>query len=205
MRLFTKQDRLAIVCRWCLFLVFILWTDELVRNLSWFPILKTHQWVCICVCVCVCIYISLLSSFHSLSYDKSMVSSKANSPQSAIYCFNFQLQCPLVSLKPSSCLRHRPFPLATSTLPSIFPSRVCFRRQIVQKMCSVQLSCLFFIVCLIFLSFLTMYSTSSFLTRSVQLIFSILLQHHISELSRYFRSTVWSVQVSAPYKSMIQM
>jgi hypothetical protein len=35
---------------------------------------------------------------------------------------------------------------------------------------------------------LTMCNTSSFLTRSVQLIFSILLQH-ISKLSRYFWST----------------
>jgi hypothetical protein len=33
---------------------------------------------------------------------------------------------------------------------------------------------------------LTLCNTSSFLTRSVQLIFSILLQHHISKLSRYF-------------------
>jgi hypothetical protein len=48
-------------------------------------------------------------------------------------------------------------------------------------------------------------NTSSFLTWSVQLIFSILLQHYISKISRYFWSTAPSVQVSAPYKAMLQM
>ena len=43
-----------------------------------------------------------------------------------------------------------------------------------------------FIVCTIFFFSLTPCNTSTFLTWSVQLIFSILLQHHISELSRYF-------------------
>ena len=146
-------------------------------------IMWKHIYIHVYIHMYLYIYISL-SLFYSLPYDKSIASSKANSPQSAIYCFNFQFQCPLISLKPSSCLRYRPLPLATSVLPSIFPSTVCFRRQIIQKMCSVQLSCLFFIVCSIFLSFLTTYNTSSFLTRSAQLIFSILLQHHISELSR---------------------
>jgi hypothetical protein len=46
---------------------------------------------------------------------------------------------------------------------------------------------------LIFLSFLTMCNTSSFLTWSVQLIFSSLLQHHVSELPSYLRPTLWSV------------
>ena len=39
--------------------------------------------------------------------------------------------------------------------------------------------------------------TSSFLTRSVQLIFSFLLQHHTSKLSTYFLSTFRGVQVPA--------
>ena len=51
---------------------------------------------------------------------------------------------------------------------------------------------------------LTLSNTSSFLTWSVQLIFSILLQHHISKLSRCFWSITRSVQVSAPYKAMLQ-
>jgi hypothetical protein len=41
-----------------------------------------------------------------------------------------------------------------------------------------------------FLSSFTLCNTSSFLTRSVQLIFSILLQHHISKLSKYFWSNL---------------
>ena len=54
-------------------------------------------------------------------------------------------------------------------------------------------------LCTIFLSSLTLCNTSSFLTRSVQMIFSNLLQHHISKLSRYFLSNSLCVQVSAPY------
>jgi hypothetical protein len=52
-----------------------------------------------------------------------------------------------------------------------------------------------FIVCRIFLSCLTLGNISSFLTRSVRLIFSILLQHHKLKTSRYFCSTFRSVQV----------
>jgi hypothetical protein len=47
----------------------------------------------------------------------------------------------------------------------------------------------------------TIQCTSPFLTWSVQLIFSILLQHHISKLSRCFWFTARNVQVSTPYKS----
>ena len=61
---------------------------------------------------------------------------------------------------------------------------------------------LFFIVCRICLSPLTLYNTSSFLTWSVQLIFSIFLQRHISKLSRYFSYTFRSVQVSAACKAI---
>jgi hypothetical protein len=50
---------------------------------------------------------------------------------------------------------------------------------------------------------LTLSNTSSFLTWSVQLIFAILLQHHISKLSTCFWSTARKVQVPAPYKAML--
>ena len=56
-------------------------------------------------------------------------------------------------------------------------------------MWSFQLAVLLFMLCRIFLSSLTLCNTSSFYLRSVQLIFSILLQHHISNLSTYFWST----------------
>jgi hypothetical protein len=49
---------------------------------------------------------------------------------------------------------------------------------------------------MISLSSLTLCNTSSFLTWSVQLIFSILLRRYISKLSRHFWATFQSVQVS---------
>jgi hypothetical protein len=52
---------------------------------------------------------------------------------------------------------------------------------------------------------LTLSNTSSFLTWSVQLIFSILLQHHISKLFSCFWSTARSVPVSAPNQPMFHM
>jgi hypothetical protein len=61
-----------------------------------------------------------------------------------------------------------------------------------------------FSLCTIFLSSLTLSNTSSFLTRSVQLIFSILPQHHISKLSRYSSPTALTVQLSAPHNSCAQ-
>jgi len=80
-----------------------------------------------------------------------------------------------------------------------------FLRQLLRKMWPIQLAFCFLISCRIFLCSLTVSNTSSFLTWSVQLIFSFLLQHHISKLSRYFWSAAQSVQVSAPYKAMLQM
>jgi hypothetical protein len=52
-------------------------------------------------------------------------------------------------------------------------------------------------LCKIFLSSLTLYNNSSFFTRSIQHIFSVLLQHHISKLLR--------VQFSEIYNAMLQM
>ena len=53
-----------------------------------------------------------------------------------------------------------------------------------------------------YLSTVTLCNTSSFPTRWLQMIFTILLQNHISKLSRYFWSTSRSVQVPAPHKVM---
>ena len=84
------------------------------------------------------------------------------------------------------------------SLCCIFPSKMCIRRQFLRQMWPIPLVFFPFIVCMIFLSILTLCNTA-FLTCLVQLI-SILLQHHISKLSRYFCSTVPSVWISAPYK-----
>ena len=107
---------------------------------------------------------------------------------------SFKWEYPLLSLRSSSSfLRLLPCLLATSISPFIFPSITCFRRQFLHKMWPIQLAFLFLISCRIFLCSLTLSNTSSFLTWSVQLIFSILLQHHISKLSRYFWSAARNV------------
>ena len=118
---------------------------------------------------------------------------------SSTLCFNFQH--PLFSLR-SSIGRWLllPYLPVTYIIPSIFPSITCFRGQFLCKMWPLQLA-----LCRIFLPSLTLCNTSSFHTHLVQLIFSILLQHHISKLPRYFQSIFQSVQVSSPYKDKLQM
>ena len=69
----------------------------------------------------------------------------------------------------------------------------------------IQLIILIFIVCTIFLSSSTLINTSSLSLQSVCLIFFVLLQHHISDCHRYFWSFFQSVQVSAPFKVLLQM
>ena len=103
---------------------------------------------------------------------------------------SFKWEYPLLSIRSSSSfLRLLPRLLATSIYPFIFPSITSFRRRFLRKMWPIQLAFRFLISCRIFLCSLTLSNTSSFLTWSVQLI-SILLQHHISKLSRYFWSAV---------------
>ena len=110
--------------------------------------------------------------------------------------FSFKCEYPLLSLRSSSSfLRFLPRLPVTSIPPFIFPSITCCRRQFLCKMWPIQLAFRFLISCRIFLCSLTLSYTSSFLTWSVQLIFSILLQHHISKLSRCFWSTAQSIQV----------
>jgi len=93
--------------------------------------------------------------------------------------FSFNMQYTLISLRSSSsCLRFLPRLPATSIHTSIFPSVTCFRRQFLRKWWPIQLAFLFN-VCRIFSSSLTLRNTSSFLTLSVQMILSILLQHGI--------------------------
>ena len=89
---------------------------------------------------------------------------------------SFKWEYPLLSLRSSSSFRRlRPH--------FIFLSITRCRRQFLRKMWPIQFAFRLRISCRIFLCSLTLRNTSSFLTRSVQLIFSILLQHHISKLS----------------------
>jgi hypothetical protein len=112
---------------------------------------------------------------------------------------SFRCEYPLLSLRSSSSfLRLLPRLPVTSIPPFIFPSITCHRRQFLRKIWPIQLAFRLLISCRIFLCSLTLSNTSSFFTWSVQLI-SILLQHHISKLSRCFWSTARSVQISASY------
>jgi hypothetical protein len=141
-------------------------------------------------------------SLCSLFCNWSTASCKPSSPQGATECFLSQFPVRSCIFKIiSRCCRI----LSRLTATFIFPSITCFRLQFLHKMWPIQLAFLFFIVSRIFLSSLTLCNTFSFLTRSVQIIFLILLQHPIPKLSRYFRSTFRSVQVPAPYKAMLQM
>ena len=88
---------------------------------------------------------------------------------------SFKWEYPLLSLRSSSSfLRLLPHLLVTSIFPFIFSSITCFRRQFLRKMWPIQLAFRFLISCRIFLCSLTLSNTSSFLTWSVELIFSIL-------------------------------
>ena len=165
------------------------------------------------VCLSACLSIRVkqfenlwifIHSFISLSYDRFKASSKAALHTGRSRAFSFKWEYPLLSLRSSSSfLRLLPRLPVTSIHPFIFPSITRCRRQFLRKMWPIQLAFHFLISCRIFLCSLTLSNTYSFLTKSVQLIFSIFLQHHISELSRCFWSTARSVQFSAPYKAML--
>ena len=118
---------------------------------------------------------------------------------------SFNWQYPVLSLRSSSSfLRLLPRLLVTSICPFTFPSITCCRRQFLRKIWPIQLAFRFLISYRIFLCSLTLSNTSSFLTWSVQLIFSILLQHHISKLSKAFliccpeRPSFSTIQSHAP-------
>ena len=120
--------------------------------------------------------------------------------QSSVSFFNFQY--PLISLRSSNgCFHLLPCLPVTSILFSTFPSITCFNRYFQRNTWPIQLAFILFIFCRIFLSSLMLCNTFSFLTQSVPLIFSSLLQHHISKLPRYFLPTFWRVHVWAPYIS----
>jgi len=119
---------------------------------------------------------------------------------------SFKWEYPLLSLRSSSSfLRPLPHLPVTSIPPFIFPSITRCRRQFLRKMWPIQLDFYLLISCRIFLCSLTLSNTFSFLTWSVQMIFAILLQHHIAKLSKFLWFTNRSVLVSAPCKAMLQM
>ena len=93
---------------------------------------------------------------------------------------SFKWEYPLLSLRSSnSFLRLLPRLPVTYIPPFIFPSITRCRRQFLCKMWPIQLAFRLLISYRIFLCSLTLSNNSSFLTWSVQLIFSILLQQNI--------------------------
>jgi hypothetical protein len=72
-------------------------------------------------------------------------------------------------------------PSPSSSISSV----TCFTRQFLCKMWPIHSDILHFIMCMIFLSYSTLCNTS-FFTCSVQLFFSVLLQHHVSKPLVYF-------------------
>ena len=104
---------------------------------------------------------TFIHSFRCQSCYRSLyASSKASSPQNAIYPLSF-FQCPLFSWRSSSsCLRLFPRLPFTPVLPFIFPLIVRFRKQFLRKILPNQLAFRLFTVCRIFLSSLTLCRTS---------------------------------------------
>jgi len=142
---------------------------------------------------CVAYVTAVLAiSFSSLSYGRSKASSKASSPHSAIQSFLFQMRVSSPFLKVIQQLPTSSSLSCYHFYPPLYLSfNNPFRRQFLRKMWPIQFAFRLRISCRIFLCSLTLSNTSSFLTWSVQLISFILLQHHISELSRCFWSTAW--------------
>jgi hypothetical protein len=116
---------------------------------------------------------------HHQSSDSSMASSKAKSPHSVTLCFLFKVSVPSVFLNVIKYL----LTFASSSSRPFYLSLKCFRRHFLRKMWPIQLMFLIYIIDRTFHFSLSQGNTSSFLTRSVQLIFSILLQHHIRNVS----------------------
>jgi len=79
-------------------------------------------------------------SFRTLSYDRSVASCKASSPQTGASASFLKIQHFVFSLRScSSCLRLPPL-LPVTVLPSIFPSITCFRRQFLRQIWPIQLA-----------------------------------------------------------------
>ena len=145
--------------------------------------------------------------FISMSVlNRSLVPSKLSPPRRTNYYSPFKFTVPSISRKNMQyLLTSSSLPFRHFLLPSIFPSITRFRRQFRRNILPIQLAFIS-IFCTILMPHSTLCNTSAFLTWSVQLISSNLLQHHISKRSMYVWSTYLSVQfqhnkISAPNSS----
>ena len=125
-----------------------------------------------------------IHSFCSMFYDRSSAHFKVSFQQNAIYCSHFNFQYSVFPLG---------HPIAAYVFFLFFPSLISFSNMFynavpTQDVTNPVILPSVYCVWNIFSSLMLCY-TSSFLTWSVQLIFSILLRHHHYKLLRYFWST----------------
>ena len=169
----------------------------------------TLRWNKICFRLCFCVHmsvhteISLVGPFIHLvvcltTGPKPLPKLALHIVRSSASSFNWG--CPLHSLRSSSsflCLLPR-LPV-TSIPPFIFPSITCFRRQFLRKMWPIRLAFSLLISCRIFLCSLTPSNTFSFLTWSVQLIFSILLRLSVKKIMGLVTVNIYIYSFSTKY------
>jgi hypothetical protein len=141
---------------------------------------------------------STSSSSSSLSCDRFIPSSNWVLQSVRFWASSFNFRYLLASFRSSNSCLH---PLPRLLVPIIFPSMMWLTKRFLGNMCPIQLPFLQS-YCVKNVPFLL---HSSLFMQSVPLIFSILLQHYISKLSRYFWSSFRRVQVSVPCNAMLQM
>ena len=114
--------------------------------------------------------------------NRSLAPSKLSPPRRTNYYIPFKFKVPSISRKIMQyLLTSSSLPFRHFLLPSIFPSITRFRRQFRRNILPIQLAFIS-IFCTILMPHSTLCNTSAFLTWSVQLISSNLLQHHISNV-----------------------
>ena len=147
------------------------------------------------------------SLFRSLSCETSLALQKRFPHRLRSSASSFNVQYPILSLTlSSSCLRLLFHRSVISILSSIFLSITCFIKQFLRKMWPTHWGFPLFTVRKILFCSSTLCNTSWFFTRSVQLIFAIILQDHILNFQVFlFSSTFRSVQFSAPQSAMLQI
>jgi hypothetical protein len=116
----------------------------------------------------------------------------------------FKREYPLLSLRLySSFLRLLPHLYFTFIPPFFFSPITCCRKQFPCKTWPIQLAFRLRISCRIFLCSLALSNTSSFLTWSIQLIFSIFLQHHIKSLQVFLIYLLTYIHVLTPHTTVL--
>jgi hypothetical protein len=142
---------------------------------------------------------SFIHTLRSLSYHRFITIPNRSFQTVQASSSSLNLQCLLFSLRSSSsCLHLLLRILVIPFVSSLFQPITWFIKQFLHKMWPIQSPFLPFTVYRILLFSLTVCDISSFLTRSAQLTFWIILQHHFAKLSNYFWSTLRNVHLSAP-------